>query len=190
MSMADQFKKILKDVDKKKTTALYRALNKSVAKTKTQFKKELKNKFKVSNDLIDKRLNMKKASMKSLTAYTGFATKHGFSLSEFKPKNKVEKIKTIRDKKKKRKFYTAQASPPFAGGKQLFRGAWVWNSSSGKSLVLTRKDPSKRTEKGNVKTLRLEVFTHAEALRPSMNNYFAKQFEKYFEDQLKYEMSK
>lgn len=178
--IAKEFQRITADISKAQVTASYRALNKALSKTQTQFLREAARNLGVKNSDIKNRFFQRKANSKRLSAYISYGIQFGLSYEFLKPKIKF--ITTGKGKNKKKKPTLSVKLPE---GRTTLNNAWLWNSGK-KELVLERKNPKQRYP---VRTKRLDVSQYIPAT-DSLNRFFFEDFQKQFTSQLDYELRK
>lgn len=177
--MLKQFSAINNRILKAQKTAAYRAINKAAAMTKTQMTRRLKADTGLSSAEITRRIFVRRASTRSTSAFVSFGTKFGVPLSEFKPREKIVKV---RRGTKGRKGVTVK----LPAGRTLVPKGFMWKAKSGKTLVIARKGQDRYP-------LALPTFSLrqlAEAHQASLVGYMREEFNRLFEKQLEYELSK
>lgn len=175
--MFSQFSKVANKINNAQITASYRALNKAVSKTQTQYKRLIASDTGLKASAITPRFASKKASKKSLAAYVSFGVKYGVSLSEFKPKEKQVRIG-------KRKHKGVSVKLPEVG-RVVVPKAWLW-VTSGKSLVLARKGQARRP----TYSPKYSLSDIAKRHQADMKKLMRSEFDNVFSEQLKYEANR
>lgn len=160
----------VKDIN---TKATYRALNKSVAKTNTQFKRLLQKDLGMKSKDISKRIYQKKANSKSLTAYVSFGTRYGVGLHHFKPRVKVVKIGKGR---KAKKYNGVSISIPAEGGRFVVPKSFMATMPNGKSLVVARTARNRYPLQVQTKDVSEIGMKHQATLTKFMREDFRQQF--------------
>jgi hypothetical protein len=177
-SIYSQLTKILNKADNANSTAAYRAMNRAVSKTQTQYKRRIATLSGLKASQVAPRFYTKKATKKSLTAFVSFATKFGIPLDQFKPKEKTVRIG-------KRKYKGVTVKLPIEG-RVIVKGGFLATVKSGKSLVLMRKGAARYpTVKPTYKLYEL-----AKGEQKSLKQLMSQEFETQFKSQLEYELSK
>lgn len=166
-------------VKKAHTTARYRAMNKAMAKANTQLKRGLSKDLGIKSKDASKRLRIKKASMKSLSAFISIGVKYGLPLHIFKPR-----VKLVR--KGKRKYNGVTVAIPFEGGRKLSAGGFMVTAKSGIDLVMTRLGAARVPIKTMTYKLDPVAILQRDKQQPSLREDYKAQFKQ----QLKLQMQK
>lgn len=178
--IAKEFTRITSDIQKAQTVATYRALNKALSKTNTAFLREAAQNLGVPTKTIRNRFFQRKANSKNLTAYVSYGVQFGLSYEFLKPK-----IKLVSQGKGKQKKKKPTLSVKLPEGRTQLTNAWLWQTKSGKQLVLERKGKARKP----TRTKRLNLLPYAPST-DSLNDFFFSDFQKQFDSQLQYEISK
>lgn len=170
--------KFVSGVSKSVNRATFRAINKTLTKTNSRFKRTMAKELGVTTKVITKRFRLRKASQSKLSGNVSFGTKVGISLDNFKPK-----LKIIRKSNRKYKGVTVKIGKK---ARELAPGAFMATVKSGKSLVLMRTGAGRYP----IKTVKHNVYDAAQSHKAELNTFTATEYKKTFNDQLKYELSK
>lgn len=166
------------DVNVNNRKAAYRAINKAVSKTNTQFKRALQKATGLKSKDISPRLMQRKASMNSLAAYVSVGTKFGIPLMLFKPK-----VKLVAKNRKRgaRKYNGVTVSVP-GQGRYLVDKGFMMTTKSGKTLIAKRRSGARLP----VNEQKFQLSETALSKQQEMNSYMREEFKAQFSEQLKY----
>lgn len=179
-NIAKEFTRLTADIQKAQNVAVFRSINRALAKTQTQFLKQAAQSLGVPTKTIRNRFFQRKANSKNLTAYVSYGVQFGLSYEFLKPK--VKFISTGKGKNKKKKPTLSVKMPE---GRTQLTNAWLWQTKSGKQLVLERKGKARTP----TRTKRLNIVPYSPST-DSLNDFFFSDFEKQFASQLQYELTK
>ena len=181
LNFQKELSSIINQTQKAKTTATYRAVNRSISKTNSQLKRELTKKLKLKSSDVGKRLWTTKATpSKPLGGGIGVGVHYGLPLRLFKPKSKT--VKVGRGKKARRYQGVTIMSPE---GRMLVEGGFLITKNN-KQFVVKRKgeDRNPLTEP------KINLKPYAEELKPKMISFLADEFKVQFDKQIGYELKK
>lgn len=175
--------KALRQVANANRTASYRAMNKAVNKTKTQFRRDVAAATKVKQKELSKRLFTQKATkLKPFNGAVTFGTHYDLPVHLFRPRTKQVKIGKG---KSARKYKGVTIQNPNTGSRELVEGGFIWTRGS-KKLVLKRKNKSRKP----LTLPKLSIHALVQQQKKPMQNFMASEFEKNFNSQVQYEIGK
>lgn len=179
MAIVSSLSSWVENIHQTNIKATYRALNKAVAKTNTQFKRVLQKDLGVKSKEISKRIYQKKANKTSLVAYVSLGTRFGIGLHHFTPRVKVVKKGKGR---KARKYEGITIKVPVEGGRMFVPNAFMATMpGNGKTLVVARLT-SKRLP---INTARKDISAIAQRHQESLRAFMQQDFKQQFSAQLK-----
>lgn len=166
--------KVLKSLKDTTTKAAYRAINKSIAKTNTKFRRELSKATGVKVSDLSNRLWTKKANTKHLSASVKVGVRYGIPLSMFRPRTKVVR-------KNKHRYQGVSAILP-GQSRELVPGAFMMNTKNGNQIIVKRNSASRLP----VSKINISILNQAKALQPSNQSFLTSDFKDQFNQQMKY----
>lgn len=171
-----QFSELGKTLAKAQNVAVFRSINRALAKTKTKVHTDAAQKLGVQRKALNARLWQKKANSKNLSAYVNLGIQFGIAYEFFKPK-----VKFVKGKNKGLKRSTLTVKLP--EGRTVLQNAFLFKEK----FVLERKGKERkptRTKRLNIQNM----FSDNE--QKQFNEFFYAEFERNFESQLQFEISK
>lgn len=170
------------EVEKRNRKAGYRAMNKSVAKTRTEFRKRMQKEIGLKAKDINSRFYTRKASSKSLVAYVSLGTKVGIPLRLFKPKEKIVKIGRG---KNARRYVGVTVKIPSEGGRFVVPKGFMIKTSRGKALSTPLVAMRKTAARKPLVEVRYDVKKTADQHQASLVKFMKSDFKTQFKAQLK-----
>lgn len=165
--------KILENINNITRKANYRAMNRALATVNTQYKRKLSKATNLKASDVQRRLSLRKATLKKQSVSLSVGVKYGIALDYFKPRVKIIK-------KNNRKYYGVSAMLP-QQGRVVIPDAFIMRGKNNKYLVVKRK--TKR--KFPVERIRHSIADTAKSFQNEHQTLLKEKFREEFNRQIK-----